>query len=184
MVMSYILAGMFAISAVFALLTGSAQEASAAAITGAGDAVALVISITGAICFWSGVMEVMEQSGLAGGLSRILRPIIKFLFPGAKNDDAAGKAIAENMSANLLGLGNAATPAGLRAAQRLKGRDLAMLIVINSASMQLLPTTIAAIRQSAGAANGFDIIIPVWIASICSVTAGVIAVRLLYRKDG
>lgn len=183
MAMSWIVAVMLAAAAVFSVITGNTDAVSSAALTGAEDAVKLIISISGIICLWCGVLEVMECSGLSDKLAKLLRPFIRFLFPGTKGNTPAEKSLAANMSANLLGLANAATPAGLMAASYLKGRDLAMLVVINSASIQLIPTTIAAIRQAAGAANGFDIIVPVWITSICSVTVGVLAVKLLYKND-
>ena len=134
------------------------------------------------ICLWSGVMEVMRRCGIAGGLSRLLRPVLRRPFPHAARDVQALDALSMNVSANLLGLGNAATPAGVRAAQamarELRGDtasdELCLLVVLNTASIQLLPVTIAAVREAAGAAVPFDILPAVWVSSLCSVTAGLL----------
>lgn len=187
--MGYLWAGMFLLSLICAVFTGKIDELSASSLDGATAAIELCISIGGLIILWSGVMEIMRRSGLMGGISKLLTPIIAFLFPRAKNDKAVMSDICTNVSANLLGLGNAATPAGIRAAaglHRLSGGkyasdDMCMLVVINTASLQLIPTTIGAIRASCGAGAPFDIIPAVWLASIISLVAGVISAKMLKR---
>lgn len=185
--MGKIWAGMVCLSIVCAIAFGKTDVLATAAIDGAKASIELCISIAGLILFWCGIMEIMRRSGLMQKLARLLRPIIAFLFPSA--DKQVMQDISANVSANLLGLGNAATPAGIRAAQglqRLSGKrhasnDLCMLVVINTASLQLIPTTISAVRASYGAVNPFDIIPAVWLASIVSLAAGIIAAKLLSR---
>lgn len=187
MALSIIWVGFVLMSVLYGAATGRAEAVSAAAMEGAAAAVNLCLSMGGAICLWSAVMAVMEQSGLSAALSRVLRPVLGRLFPTAARDRETMDALAENVSANFLGLGNAATPAGIRAAtglQRLSGEEtasneLCRLVVLNTASIQLLPTTVAAIRAAAGAHNAFDILPAVWLSSIASVTAGLLCARLL-----
>ena len=176
----------------FGALTGSSAAVSAALMDGAGAAVELVLSIGGAVCLWSGVMEVMSRCGMSRALARLLTPILGRLFPSAKRDPEVMDSLAFNVSANLLGLGNAATPAGIRAAaglKRLSGMEaasdeLVRLVVMNTASIQLLPTTIAAVRAAAGAESAFDILPAVWISSVLSVGAGLLAARLMSGVSG
>jgi len=178
-----------AISFLCAALTGRLGALTSAAMDGAKASVELCLSIGGMIMFWSGIMEVMRRSGLMDKLARLLIPLIGFLFPNAKSNPEVMADISANMSANLLGLGNAATPAGIRAArglQRLSNSpeasdDLCMLVIVNTASLQLIPTTIGAIRAANGAVNPFDILPAVWLASIISQTAGIIAARCFSR---
>ncbi len=179
------------ISLISAIATGNIGSLSDAAMDGAKASVELCLSIGGMILLWSGVLEVMRQSGLMSALTKLLRPMISFLFPSAKHDNEVAGDIASNISANLLGLGNAATPAGIRAAEglhRLSGgaslasRELCMLVVINTASLQLIPTTIAAIRSGFGAQNPFDILPAVWVSSIASQLAGILVLKILTRR--
>lgn len=184
--MSGILCSILVISILFAVFTGNATGIGAAVLGGAPAAVAFCLGTGALICLWSGVMEVMRRSGLTDALSRLLRPLLGRLFPGAARDRETMDALASNVSANLLGLGNAATPMGIRAAAGMArlGRDgeasdeLCLLVVINTASIQLLPTTIASVRASAGAAAPFDIVPAVWLTSVCSVAVGIAAAKL------
>ncbi len=189
MLLNYILALMLIFSFVFAALNGRLPQLSAAAIEGAGQAVTLSLSLCGMICLWSGVMELMSRSGLSQKLSRLLRPLLLRLFPSAARDSEILDALSANVSANLLGLGNAATPAGITAAkglnrlsgQRSASNELCLLVVMNTASIQLLPTTVAALRASFGAEAPFDILPAVWLSSLFSVTAGITAAKLFQR---
>ena len=167
--------------------TGRAADVSAAAAEGALRAVELTISMGGMVCLWTGVMEVLRRCGTMDALARLLRPLLGRLFPAARRDGETMRALSANVSANLLGLGNAATPAGIQAALRLKtlsgsdraSNELCRLVVMNTASVQLLPTTIAAVRSAAGAADAFDILPAVWLSSLASVCAGLLAARLM-----
>ncbi len=188
MAMSLIWTGMVVISVVYGLLAGNGTAVAAAAVEGAAGAVELCITMAGVMCLWMGVMEVMKRCGLAEKLSRLLRPLLGRLYPDFRRDGETMDAISANVSANLLGLGNAATPLGIQAARRMAKKtpgvasdSLCMLVVCNTASIQLLPTTVAAVRQSAGCATPFDILPAVWLASAVSVGVGILAARVMAR---
>ncbi|MBQ3054581.1 MAG: spore maturation protein A [Oscillospiraceae bacterium] len=172
---------LLAVSVVFGIATGRVGFLSAAVSEGAQAAVTTVLSITGMMMLWCAVMEVMRESGLAEKLARLLSPLLKRLFPSANSDTLSH--LSANVSANLLGLGNAATPAGIRAAEGLRNSpsDLTMLTVINTSSLQLIPTTVAAIRASAGATAPFDILPAVWLATLAAQVAGILAVRMFHK---
>ena len=186
--MSGIWTGMVLLSLVCGLATGRGSEVAAAAMEGASAGVELCLSMAGALCLWMGVMEVLRRAGAIRWLSRFLRPALGRLYPDFARDSGVMESISANVSANLLGLGNAATPLGLDAARRMSRRSpgvasdgLCMLVVCNTASIQLIPTTVAAVRAGAGSAAPFDILPAVWLASAVSVTAGILAARLLAR---
>ena len=188
MAMSVIWTVMVGASVLCALALGNGEAVAAAALEGAAAGVELCISMTGVMCLWLGVMEIMRRSGLAAGLSRALRPVLRRLYPEFARDGKVMDAVSANVSANLLGLGNAATPLGLEAARLMAGRtpgvasdSLCMLVVCNTASIELIPTTVASLRAAAGCAAPFDILPAVWLASIVSVTAGVGAAKLFSR---
>ena len=178
MAMAWLWTGMVAVSLVFGILTGSVGELGGAALEGATAAVELCVSMAGIMCLWTGVMEVMEQCGLSAALARLFRPLLRRLLPEASRDEETLAAISANLSANLLGLGNAATPLGIRAARRMAQ---GLLVVLNSASIQLLPTTVAGVRSALGSADPFDILPAVWTASLLSVLAGLAAAKLFAR---
>lgn len=174
--------------------TGRLAEVTAAVGTGAAQAVTLALSIAGLMAFWSGVMELIRASGLAEKLSRALMPLLRPLFGEASRDAAAMELVSANVTANLLGLSNAATPLGLQAVDRLHtlaGRrgasdPVLTLITLNTASIQLIPSTVAAVRAACGSPTPFDIMPAVWIASAASVAAVLISGRLLrpFFPDG
>ena len=188
MAMSGIWTGMVLLSLLCGLATGRGPAVAAAAMEGASAGVELCLSMAGALCLWMGVMEVLRRAGAIRWLSRLLRPALGRLYPDFARDSGVMESISANVSANLLGLGNAATPLGLEAARRMSrrtpgvaGDSLCMLVVCNTASIQLIPTTVAAVRAGAGSAAPFDILPAVWLASAVSVTAGILAARLLAR---
>ena len=175
-----------------ALVCGAVQgmlpAVTAAAMKGASAAVELTLSMAGALCLWSGVMTVMERGGLTQGLARLFRPLLRRILPRASRDADTLAAVSANVSANLLGLGNAATPLGIRAAQRMAtgcggtaSDELCRLVVLNTASIQLLPTNVAAVRAALGCGRPFDILPAVWVTSILSAGLGVCAAMLLGR---
>ena len=191
--MSKMWATALVVSIVCGALSGRGAETGLAALEGAPAAVQVIIGTGGLICLWCGVMEVMRRSGVMSALSRLLRPVLGRLFPRAARDTETLDALAANVSANFLGLGNAATPMGIKAAQGMArlserpgtaGKELCLLVVLNTASIQLLPTTAAALRASYGSASPFDILPAVWISSALSVTAGLCAAALLARLCG
>ena len=189
MLFNFIIVIMIVFSLVFGIMNNNLASLTTAAIDGAKDSVTLCISLCGMICLWSGVMELMRLSGLSEKLSRLLRPVLIRLFPTAAKDTETMDALSSNVSANLLGLGNAATPAGIKTAvglKRLSGinsasDELCLLVVMNTASIQLLPTTVASLRASFGAAAPFDILPAVWLASLLSVFCGVASAKLFAR---
>jgi len=188
MAMAWIWTGMVALSLLFGLVNGSVSQVANAAMEGAGAAVTLCLALAGVICLWSGVMEVIRRGGLAAKLARLLRPALIRLFPDNRDNQEAMEALSANVSANLLGLGNAATPLGIRAAAAMKRgpiatNDLCMLVVLNTASIQLIPATVAGVRAAAGAVSPFDVLPAVWITSICSVAAGIGVARFLARRE-
>ena len=188
MAMTVIWAGMTALSLLCALALGNAGGLASAALDGAAQAIQLGISMAGVLCLWMGIMEVMDRAGLATKLAALLRPVLRRLFPDFSNDRGVMDTIASNVSANLLGLGNAATPLGMEAARRMArrtpgvaGDSLCMLVVCNTASIQLIPTTVAAVRMAAGCETPFDILPAVWITSALSVVTGIAAAKLLSK---
>ena len=168
-------------------LTGASEAAGKALLEGAQAALPFVISIAGGICLWSGVLELLERCGASAALARRLRPPLRRLFPRASEEEEILSALTENLSANLLGLGSAATPAGIRAARGMaalgeRGEDeLCLLVVLNTASLQLLPTGIATVRAAAGAAAPFDILPAVWLSSCAALTVGLLTALLLQK---
>ena len=188
MAMAWIWTGMVVLSLIFGILSGNLDEVANAAMAGAQSAIDLSVSMAGMLCLWSGIMEIMNVCGLSRGLARAFRPLLRRLLPDASRDEETLAAVSANVSANLLGLGNAATPLGIRAARRMARRcegvasdELSLLVVLNTASIQLLPTTIASVRAAAGCRTPFDILPAVWFSSVLSVTVGLLTVRLLSR---
>ena len=189
MVMSWIFTGMVFGSVLFAALSGKGGALSAAAVEGAQAGVTLALSITGAVCLWSGVGKLMEKIGLTALLSRFLSPVLGRIFPSTKKDPQLAGSLSANVCANFLGLGNAATPMGIAAARRLKNPgepslatdEMCRLIVLNTASIQFLPTNVAAVRSALGCSSPFDILPAVWVSSLCSASLGVLAAWCLGR---
>lgn len=184
MVMSWFWTLTLSTSILCALLTGSGTSLAASVIQGAQAGVTLAISLAGNLCLWSGVGKLMEAAGITEALSRLLRPVLHRLFPGTKQDPVLRRELSGNICANLLGLGNAATPMGIQAAKRMKRGEqatdeLCRLIVLNTASIQLIPANVAAVRSGLGCATPFDILLPVWITSFCSASLGVGAAWVL-----
>ena len=174
-------------SVISAIATGRGSGLAAAVAEGAGAGVTLGISLAGSLALWSGVGRLMEAGGLTGLLSKIFMPILGRVFPGGRQDPELGQAICGNVCANFLGLGNAATPLGIRAVGRMVRRpgeasdEMCRLIVLNTASIQLIPATVAVVRGSLGAVRPFDILPAVWITSLCSAGLGLAAAYILEK---
>ncbi len=187
MVMSWIFTGILLLSAISALLLGNGPQLSAAVMQGAQAGISLSVSLAGSICLWSGVGKLMEKVGITDILSRLLRPLLHTLFPGTKQDNILAGHLSANICANFLGLGNAATPMGIQAAKRMVDPsrpgmatdELCRLIVLNTASIQLIPANVAAVRVSQGCASPFDILPAVWITSLCSAGMGLAAAWIM-----
>lgn len=189
--MNYILAGMMLFSVVTAACHDGMAALSAAALQGCSDAVQLVISLAGMLCLWCGVMNIASKAGLTERLARLFRPLTRRLFPQLDPEGDAMQAICMNLSANLLGLGNAATPFGLAAMRALQKQnptpdtasdEMLLFVVLNTASLQLLPTTCAALRQQAGSTAPMEILPAVWLTSLGTIAIGLIAAWLPLRR--
>lgn len=172
-----------------AILTGHGGALASAILNGAQSGITLALSLAGSLCLWSGVGRLMECAGITACLSRFLAPILNRLFPSARTDLQFRHALSGNICANFLGLGNAATPMGIQAAMHLVDPahpdratdELCRLVVLNTASIQLIPTNVAAIRAANGCATAFDILPAVWLTSFCSAGVGLLAARLLEK---
>ena len=179
------------VSLVFGILRGRTAEISAAALEESSHAVELSLKLLGSLCFWSGILETARQSGIVEKLCVFLKPALLLVFPKLKNEEKALGAISMNVAANLLGLGNAATPLGILAMKELHKisgfstaatKEMVCFVVINTASLQLLPTTIAAMRLENGAKNPLDILPAVWFVSACSLLVGVLVAKIGFPK--
>ena len=193
LMMGWIFTTFVAFSCLAALLTGNGEALTEAVASGAREGITLAVSLAGSLCLWTGVGKLMEAAGLTAGLTRLLSPLLKRLFPSVRKDPVLASHLAGNICANFWGLGNAATPMGLLAVRRMArdhpeqaSDEMCRLIVLNTASIQLLPTTVAAIRSGLGSASAFDILPAVWITSLCSAAAGVTAAVVmgkLWHRD-
>ena len=181
MVMSWIWTGMILLSLIASIILGNGPALAAAVPQGAQAGVELALSLAGSICLWCGVGKLMEKAGLMQLLSRLFSPLLSRIFPSFRKDPILAGHLSSNVCANFLGLGNAATPMGIQAAKRLaNGEDtatdeLCRLIVLNTASIQLIPANVAAIRAGLGASSPFDILPAVWVTSIASAGLGLLA---------
>lgn len=187
---NYIWPGLLAAGFIIGILTGRTEEVTKAALESAGRAVELAMGLLGIMCLWTGLMKIMEKGGLIKVIARMANPVLRPLFPGLKGKDSAMGAIVMNLAANFMGLGNAATPLGVRAMGELKkangGKDTAsdamcMFLVLNTSAIQLIPATVIAIRSDAGSAAPSEITACIWAASMCATVAGILSVKLLSR---
>jgi spore maturation protein A len=169
---------------------GRMAEVTAAAMESAGKAVTLALALAGVMALWLGLVKVAEAAGLVSALARLARPLLRRLFPEVPPDHPALGAIVMNVSANVLGLGNAATPFGVQAMQALEELNprkgtasdaQALLCALNTASVQLVPATVIALRAAAGSAAPAEVLGPTLVASLCGVTVAVTAAKLLAR---
>ncbi len=178
------------ISIIYAILTGKVVEVNNSVFESANETVKLTITFFGTICLWNGIIHIASKTTMIEKLTNKLGPIIKFLFPDLKKEKEVQKEISMNVVANMLGLGNAATPLGLKAMKSLQklndnkdrlSNSMAMFIVLNTASLQIIPTTVIAIRNSLGSQNASEIIIPVWISTVIAAVTVVIVTKLFIK---
>ncbi len=179
------------ISFVYAVFAGKVSDINDGIFSSVSDAVQLSITFLGTICLWNGIMEIVKRTTLMEKLTKMLNPIMKFLFPELKNNSKAKSEISMNIIANILGLGNASTPLGLKAMKTMQKENnkkdtlsdsMAMFIVLNTASLQLIPTNVIAIRTSLGSQNPTQIILPVWGATIVAAIVGVFVTKIIIKK--
>ena len=179
-------------SYVYAIINGNLETVNTEIFDSVNDAVSLSLDLLGSMCLWCGIMKIAQNTSLISKFTKLLNPIINFLFPEIKENKQAKEEIAMNLTANIMGIGNAATPLGLKAMETLQkenkdkttlSNSMIMLIVLNTASLQIIPTTIIAIRVSLESKNPTEIIVPVWIATICAAITGITVVKLLIMKE-
>ena len=178
------------ISIIFSIFSGNIDNLNNSIFESTNTAVQLSITLLGTMCLWSGIMKIASKTSVIEKITKIINPIMKLLFPKVKKEEPVYKEISMNMVANILGLGNAATPLGLKAMKSLQEKnkdkntltnDMAIFIVLNTASIQIIPTTVIAIRSSLGSTNPTSIIVPVWIATICAAIAGITATKIFIK---
>lgn len=179
------------ISFIYAILNGNIEEFNNSIFTSCAQTVDLILKLFGTMCLWNGLMKIVQETSLMKKLTKFISPLMKILFPKMKKEDKEYKEITINIIANLLGIGNAATPLGLKAMQTMQEKNpqkdkitdpMAMFIVLNTASIQLIPSTVIAVRASLGSVNPSQIIVPVWIATIAADVAGIVASKILMKK--
>lgn len=191
--LNYVWGGMILVSLLVALFSGNVETVTGGALDGAKAAVETCIGLLGSMCLWTGLARIARDSGLVGIFAKTMKPVTKILFPKLKQDSPALRAIVLNMVANLLGMGNAATPLGISAMKELDklnrhkslaSNEMCMFVVINTASIQLIPSTVIALRQMYGSTAPSEIIVPVWICSIGAVLVGVTSAKIFQKRSG
>lgn len=182
--MNYVWAILILVAIIFAIATGKGSEIGSALLSSGETSVNLLLTLAGTISLWSGVMAIAESSGITKGLSTLFRPVLKLLFKDYKDDNRVMNAVSTNITANLIGLGNAATPAGLKAiASMYNGENkinnsMATFIVMNTSSIQIVPTTIVALRLAKGSNAPMEIAPCIWISSICALMVGIASTKI------
>lgn len=180
------------ISYIFAIITGNADKVNNAVFSYTETAVKLTITLFGTMCLWNGLMEIASNTKLINTINKILNPIINFLFPESRNDKKIHEEISMNITANMLGLGNAATPLGLKAMKSMQEKnknkdrltdDMATFIILNTASIQIIPTTVISIRMSLGSLQPTKIIFAVWFSTICAAIVGIVVTKLCIKLN-
>lgn len=190
--LNFVWGGLIIISVIAALLLGNTNELSTALINSGSSSIELLLTMAGIMCLWSGIMKIAEESGYTNAISKLFAPLLRPLFPHLNKDSEAFRCITMNISANLLGLGNAATPFGLKAMQELHtlnnhsdtaSNEMVIFVVMNTASLQLLPTTLATLRQSYGSQAPFEVVTAIWISSAAALAVAlIIACTFNYKK--
>lgn len=178
------------ISITFSILMGNINELNSSIFQSTSDAVNLCITLLGTMCLWNGIMQIANKTTFIKKITKLLSPLMKLLFPKIMKDDEVYQEISMNIVANVLGLGNAATPLGIKAMKSMQEKnidkkvltnEMATFIVLNTASIQIIPTTVIAIRNSLGSTNPTAIIVPVWVATICAAIAGITATKIFIK---
>ena len=177
-------------SYIYAIFSGNIEQINNAVFEYTESAISLIITLLGTMCLWNGLMEIASNTNLINHLTKLFSPLINFLFPNSKNDKKINKQISMNIIANFLGLGNAATPLGIKAMKSMQEKnpnkdrltdDMATFIILNTASIQIIPTTVIAIRLSLGSTNPTKIIFAVWISTICAAIVGIAVTKICIK---
>ncbi len=193
MLLSYIWVLMIVGSVICSFITGRSAILAAAITEGADKSISLLFSMAGVMCLWTGIMKIADKSGISAGIAGILSPVLSKLMPDYAKDSSALKAVSANITANMLGLGNAATPLGIKAMKEMQkhnrlgdkpNNSMIMFVVINTASVQIIPASTAALRKAAGSTDPYSILPLVWISSALALLAGIIVTAALNRNGG
>ena len=188
---SYIWFLMVIISFICALFTGKMESLSKSILDGADSSIRLVISMAGVMCLWTGIMKIADRSGMTEKISKAMSPLLSKIMPEYSPDSPAMKAVSANITANILGLGNAATPFGIAAMREMQktnklgslpNNSMIMFVVINTASIQIIPTTVAALRQAAGSAEPYSILLHIWFTSLFTLVFGIVTAKIFMQK--
>lgn len=192
--LNYIWSALVIISVICSVFLGNTENLSNAIVDSGASAIELLLTMAGVMCLWSGIMKIAQESGLTSIIAKIFSPLLRLIFPRLDKDSEAFGSITMNITANLLGLGNTATPFGLKAMEQLhtlNGKsntasdEMVIFVVMNTASLQLLPTMLGSLRQSYGSSAPFEILSPVWISSACALAVALIIAitgNVLYRQ--
>lgn len=181
------------VAIIFSIFTGNIQNLNESVFNSAESAVQLTITFVGTMCLWNGIMNVAYKTNLIEKLIKIINPIINLLFPDIKNNKKVKENVSMNIVANILGLGNAATPLGLKAMKSLQEKNnnkntlsnsMIMLIVLNTASLQIIPTTVLAIRNSLGSKEPTSVVLPIWIATFMAAINAIVLTKILIKARG
>ncbi|MBE6755152.1 MAG: spore maturation protein A [Ruminococcaceae bacterium] len=188
--MNYIWGAMVVFSFIAAVFSGNMQTLSDSIVTSGQDAINLILKLTGMMCLWGGIMKIAEKSELTLVISKMLSPLFSVLYRNVDRKSKTAEAMSMNITANLLGLGNAATPLGLEAMRRMQEAnpdktkatdDMIVFVVMNSAAMRLIPTTVATLRTQFGSASPMEIMPATWVSTILSLAAGVLTAKIISR---
>lgn len=179
------------VSFIYGICFGNIEETNNSIFSSTENAVNICLNLLGTICFWNGIMKIAIKTSIVNKLKKMLKPILKYLFPKINENDDAYTEISMNVVANIMGLGNAATPIGMKAMKSLQktnknknalSKEMAIFIVLNTASIQIIPTTVIALRNSLGSSNPTVILFPVWIATACAAIAAITAVKIFIKR--
>lgn len=185
--MNFLWGFMMLLSILFSFINGNAAETIKAGFSGASSAIEILLSFAGIMCLWTGLFKAAEYSGISGIIKKLLNPLIKFLFPSLSKSSSAFEYISLNITANLLGVGNGATPMGIKAMRELDrgservSAEMCMLVVLNTTAFSLIPTTVLALRSAFASENPFSVLCPMWITSGGALLTAVICVKLIFR---
>ena len=180
------------ISCGFAIFSGKISDVNNSIFESTKQAVEITVSMVGTICLWNGIMAIAKETSLVKKIEKILKPIIKWLFPDSEKNEKIRENITMNIISNIMGLGNAATPVGLKAMEEMQknnkeknklSNSMALFIVLNTASIQIVPTTVIAIRNSLNSSNPGIIVFPVWVATICAAVSAIATAKIIIKKN-
>lgn len=181
---------MIIISIIYAILIGNIDLINSSIFESAKKTVELTLALMGTICLWNGLIQIASETKIIKILMRLIKPMVNYLFPQSKGDENIQEDISMNIIANMLGIGNAATPLGLKAMKKMQEKnkdknkltdDMATFIILNTASIQIIPTTVIAIRMSLGSNNPTKIIFAVWVSTICAAIVGIVATKICIK---